>query len=153
MEMPKPGPGHARLRELEGAWRGEEKQHPSPWDPTGGVAVGTIRARVELGGFFVVSEYVEEKDGQVVYRGHGVYGYDGASDRYTMHWFDSMGGAFSQPATGRWDGPDLVFEGASSAGRSRYVYRLHGDRYDFRIETSRDGDAWTTFLEATYVKQ
>lgn len=151
--MPKPGIGHERLRELEGTWRGEETQHPSPWDPTGGVAIGTIRARVELDGFFVVSDYVEEKDGRAVYRGHGVYGYDEAAELYTMHWFDSMGGSFAAPATGRWEGPDLVFEASSPRGKSRYVYRLHGDRYDFRIQTSPDGALWTTFLEATYVKQ
>ena len=68
MEMPKPTEEHRRLHAFLGEWEGEEKLSPSPWGP-GGTARGRSTCRLDLDGFFVIQDYVEEKDGRVSYRG------------------------------------------------------------------------------------
>ena len=154
MEMPKLVDQHRKLQSLAGSWSGEEKLYPSPWDPKGGAATGRIEARVALDGFFVVSDYVEERSGQVSYRGHGVFGWDPAEKCYTMNWFDSMGSGSAAPARGQWEGDVLTFEHRTPMGHARYVYDFEGDRkYSFRIEQSRDGKDWSTFMEGTYTRK
>jgi hypothetical protein len=61
MEMPKPTPGHLRLKKLEGHWEGEETMHPSQWDPKGGTATGRTQGRLALNGFALISDYDQER--------------------------------------------------------------------------------------------
>jgi len=151
MEMPRPNQHHEKLTALAGTWTGEEKIHPSPWDPAGGGATGRIVSRMDLDGFFLVSDYVEERGGQVAYRGHGVFGYDPERTCYTMHWFDSIGSGVSEPARGQWEGNALVFKSRSPMGHARYTYTLEAEgRYTFRIDHSEDGERWVPFMEGTY---
>ena len=153
MEMPKPQPEHARLRSFAGTWTGEEKLHPSPWDPRGGQALARVTSRMAMDGFFLVTDYAQERQGKVSYEGHGVFGYEPGRRVYTLHWFDSMGSGTPEPATGTWSGDTLTFEQKSPMGWSRYIYRLEGEtRYAFRIDHSRDGNEWTTFIEGRYTK-
>ena len=151
---------HRRLHRLAGEWLGEEMVYPSPPDRGGRASAHTI-ARVELDGFFVVSDYVEEREGAPPYRGHGVYGWDPVGRSYTMHWFDSLG---SVPGDRRprpqWSArPDdvegteseLTFEQRTHQGYARYVYRFTAvDVYVFRIESSRDGRDYRPFMEGKY---
>src|SRR5713226_4309823 len=74
--MMKPTEQHRKLEKLAGTWVGEEKMYPGPWDPKGGKAKSRQTARVDLDGFFVITDYQQERDGKTSYRGHGVYGYD-----------------------------------------------------------------------------
>jgi hypothetical protein len=150
MEMPKPTPAHEKLRALEGSWSGAEILHPSPWSPEARAATGTFENRVALDGFFLVNEYTESRDGAVVFRGHGVYGWDPKRERYTMHWFDTMG--FPPNETlGTWEGDTLTFENRGPQGQNRYVYVVRDtDHLEFRIEHSRDGSEWQRFMEGTY---
>ncbi len=151
--MPRIETQHENLARMGGDWTGEEIVHPSPWDPAGGPARGKMRTRVSLDGFFVISDYEQTRGEQVTYRGHGVYGWDAARESYTMHWFDSMGGGFGEPARGTWAGKTLTFRLQSPMGHARYVYDFDADdRYRFRIETSPDGTAWAPFLEGTYTR-
>ena len=153
-EMPKPGTEHRKLATLPGTWAGEEKLFPSPWDPKGGTAVGRLTAKVDIDGFFVTSDYVEERDGQVTYRGHGVYGWDPAEKCYTMHWFDSMGSGSPEPAKGQWEGNQLVFSATSPKGQSRYIYTFEGqDTQKFRIAMSQDGKTWAPMMEGKYSRK
>ena len=77
MDMPKVSDEMKRLTELfAGTWRGEEKLYPSEWDPAGGPALGTWTVRPGVDGFCLLVDYDEERDGKVVYRGHGVHGWD-----------------------------------------------------------------------------
>ncbi len=153
MEMPQPNENHRRLRALVGDWTGEETLHPSPWDPSGGSATSRVTSRLDLEGFFLITDYVEERGGEVTYRGHGVFGWDPAGNCYTMHWFDSMGSGAPAPARGRWDGNRLVFEQATPTGHSRYVYLFEAEgRYTFRIENSRDGREWKPIMEGRYTR-
>jgi len=151
--MPAPQEQHQKLAEaLAGSWAGEETVHPTPWDPKGGTAMGRCESHVELDGFFVVMNYTQERGGAVSYRGHGIYSWDPNEKCFTMHWFDSMGGA--SKATGQWSGKTLTFGSQSPMGPVRYVYTfLEPTKMQFRIESSEDGTNWTRFLEATYAKR
>jgi hypothetical protein len=154
MEMPRLLDEHRRLKALAGDWVGEETILPSPWDPKGGKGAGRFVARLDLNGFFLVADYVQERSGQVTYRGHGVYGYDPQQTCYTMHWFDSMGSGTPGPVRGRWEADRLTFEGENPMGHSRYIYALEGaDRYAFRIEHSRDGKTWAAFIDSRYARK
>jgi len=154
MEMPKPNQNHAKLKALAGTWHGEEKMHPSPWDPNGGTATGVIEAHLDLDGMFLVSNYRQERDNRITYRGHGVYGWNDEQQVYTMYWFDSMGSDPGGPARGKWEGDSLIFEMKGGQGHSRYAYKFNGDgKYEFSISTSRDEKTWDPWLESTWTRR
>jgi hypothetical protein len=153
MQMPQPTPEHRKLEALAGDWVGEEILHPSPWAPERRTAIGRFCCRIGVDGMFLVSDYEEERDGKVVFRGHGVYGWDAKRARYTMFWFDSMGMSPNE-TLGVWEGDELVFSGSGEGGSSRYVYTVKGaDRMAFRIEASRDGSTWNRIMEGEYVRR
>lgn len=154
MEMPKPIEEHHRLEKLAGTWTGEETLFPSPWDPAGGPATGVFEARVACDGFWLVADYAETRNGQISYRGHGVYGYDRKEQVYTMSWFDSMTETVAAPAKGRWDGNRLVFTAQTPMGHSRFTYEFQDERrYRFLIETSQDGKQWARMMEGQYTRR
>jgi hypothetical protein len=62
--MPQASEAHKKLHVLVGDWEGEEQLSPSPWGP-GGPAFGRNVIRSAADGFFIVQDYVKEKDGQV----------------------------------------------------------------------------------------
>jgi hypothetical protein len=150
MQMPKPTPAHEKLHALAGEWEGRETLHPSPWAPDTRHAVGRFCMRMAVDGMFLLSDYEEERDGAVVFRGHGVYGYDAKREVYTMYWFDSMGHNPNE-TLGTWDGETLTFANRSDHGHARYVYTLRGpDEMSFRIDSSRDGEQWTCLMEGEF---
>jgi hypothetical protein len=151
MQMPPPTAEHDRLKALAGSWTAEETLYPSPWDPKGGPATGKASTRMDLDGFWLLTDYTQTRGGQVSYRGHGVFGWDPQAKCYLMYWFDSMGSCQTTPAKGRLDGNRLVFAQEGPMGHSRYIYDLQADgRYHFAIEHSQDGKAWTKFMDGTY---
>src|SRR6185436_12826252 len=152
--MPKPDEHHAKLHRLAGTWTGEEKMNPSPWGP-GGTAVGRYQCRMDVDGFFLIQDYVQQKDGQPNYRGHGIFGWDGERKTFTWYWVDSMGQVPAAPSRGQWNGDTLVFEHEPMGERrGRYTFQLSGDTtLLFRIENSQDGgQSWQTFMEGRYRK-
>ena len=150
MEMPKPGPEHEKLRAFEGSWVGEETIHPSPWDPEGGPATARWTNRIDLDGFFAVTDYVQKRGGQVSYRGHGVFGHDAEPAVTRMTWFDNMG--IMHPAEGRWEADTLTLSNVSPMGHARYTFKFSKDSFTMKIENSQDGKAWSPFIEGTYRK-
>lgn len=86
MGMPKVRDQQSRLNELfSGTWRGEEKLYPSDWAPKGGSAFGTWIVDASLDGFNTVADYLEERDGKIVYRGHGVHGWDAQESAFLVY--------------------------------------------------------------------
>jgi hypothetical protein len=153
MQMPKPSAAHIKLAALAGEWVGEETLFPSPWAPEKRSAIGRTSNRMDIDGFFLINDYTEEREGEVMFRGHGVYGYDPKRQRYTMHWFDSMGMPPGE-TLGTWEGNTLTFQNQSEMGHSRYVYVLESaDAYTFRIESSKDGESWTPMMEGRFRRQ
>lgn len=152
MDMPKPGPEHARLMRFAGRWTGAEVLAPSPWGP-GGAAHGTTILRVELDGMALVQEYVERKDGATVFQGHGIFMIDPQGSDVLWWWFDSMGFPPDGPSRGRWDGDVLLLEKATPMGEGRYRYEFLGDRYTFSMANRFPGQSeFTEMMRGDYAR-
>jgi len=150
--MPQPNEHHAKLHQLAGTWTGDETLSSSPFGP-GGAATGSFTMRVAVDGFFLLQDYVEEKDGRTVYRGHGIFGWDEQHKSYVWYWVDSMGSVPAAPSRGHWEEDTLLFEHAPMGDqRGRYTYTfLAADQLRFQIENSRDGGkTWVKFMDGVY---
>jgi hypothetical protein len=154
MEMPKVSREMERLTALfAGTWRGEETLYPSTWDPVGGPATGTWTVRPAADGFVLLVDYDEERDGKVVYRGHGVHGWDGGTGGFLAYWFDNIG---AMPTTGNratLDGDSYTYTEVSDVGHSRFTYAWEDGVFSFSIERSPDGRAWKPMHDGRYRRQ
>lgn len=152
MEMPRPVDGHARLVKLAGKWEGEERMHPSQWDPKGGTAVGRNNGRVALSGFALINDYEQERDGAVTFTGHGVMTFDPKEDLYTLHWFDCMGSP-PEVFTGRFEGDVLSVAHGGPGMHARLTYDLSTPGVmGSSMDMSQDGKTWNRLFDATYRK-
>ena len=152
MEMPQPGEAHRKLEKLVGSWSGSEKIYPSPFDKDGGTATARIENRAALGGFIVVQDYEQQRNGRVNYSGHGVFWYDATANQYCMTWFDSMG---FPPSVyrGKFDGDVLTLHNSEPQAMSRATFNLsRPGHYAFKMEVSTDGSEWFPFMEGDYQK-
>ncbi len=149
--MPTAGPEITKLAELMvGTWRGEEKLYPSEWDPVGGPAFATWTVRSDLDGFAVIVDYVEERDGKVVYRGHGIHAWDGGGSTFVNYWFDNVGIAQQKPTRGILEGNRYSY--VSDEG-TRMTYAWANDSMSFTIEKSADnGVTWKPMHEGRYTR-
>lgn len=150
MTTPKPSAGHLVLELLSGKWEGEETMYPSQWDPEGGVAIGRNRNRIALGGFALITDYEQERDGAITFTGHGVYTYSPDEDCYSLHWFDCIGSPPEVFAGGFDDGVLTLAHGGPGM-HARMTYDLSTDGVmKGTMEMSADGVEWTTLFEAVY---
>jgi hypothetical protein len=150
MDMPKPGPEHERLAKFAGTWNGEEKMHPSPWDPKGGVASASIVNRVACDGFYVVGDYEQERHGVVTFRGHSVWGFDPKSQEVVLHWFDSMGMG-DDVFRGKFRGEVLTLECRNPMGHHRLSYDFsEKDTLRSRMESTQDGKEWNAMFDGVH---
>lgn len=155
MEMPAVGPEQKRLTELAtGTWRGEEKLYPSDWDPKGGAAYGTWVVHGSLDGFALVVDYIEERDGKIVYRGHGLHGWDADEKCFLAYWFDNIGIMPKAPAKGHLDGNRYSYSSDDGPlGRTKMTYEWKNDTFEFRIDKSKDqGKSWSPMHEGRYTR-
>ena len=153
MDFPTPTDAHRALAPLAGDWIGDETCYPSPWNPELQPATGHNRMRVALGGFAVISEYEQVKQGEVTFTGHGVYGYDPDEAVYTCYWFDSMNPKAALLKGQLIDGVLTMTSHDPQFGYYRLIYDLRelGEgRHGFRLEGSQDGEQWQVMQEATY---
>ncbi|MBK9034545.1 MAG: DUF1579 family protein [Myxococcales bacterium] len=149
--MPKVSEQMQRLTELfVGTWRGEERLFPSEWDPVGGPATGTWTVRPGAGGFCLLVEYDEERDGQVSYRGHGVHGQDARDGHFYAYWFDSIGMMPKAGTRATLDGDRYTYTETGPTGQSRFTYAWRDGVLSFSIERARDGATWAPMHEGTY---
>lgn len=152
MEMPKPNEHHQQLARLAGAWKGEETLSHSPMGP-GETTTSTMTMRVDIDGLFLIQDYAQEKNGSVVYRGHGILGWDDQQKNVAWYWVDSMGFVPSAPSRGTWDGDTITLEHPPMGDRrGRYIYALEdANTLTFAIENSQDGGkTWHRFLAGKY---
>jgi len=153
MEMPKPGESHQKFSLLAGRWTGQERISPSPWDPKGGTATGRSNNRIALDGFVLLHDYEQERNGAVTFRGHGVLSYDGQGQCYRMHWWDSMGSP-GHEYKGGFEGSVLKMTSQGPQGHSRVIWDFsQTGGYRFKMEYSRDGQQWHTFMEGDYNRE
>ncbi len=154
MQMPEVSKEQRRLTELfAGTWRGEETLHPSEWDPKGGAAFGTWIVQPSLDGFFLLVDYTEERDGKVVYRGHGVHAWDAGERSFFSYWFDNMGGVPKTANRATLDGSRYTYDTDDGPmGISRFAYSWSDGRFEFSIQRSKDGSSWKPMHEGRYTR-
>jgi hypothetical protein len=153
MEMPRPTAAHRQLELLAGAWAGEERIHPTPFDPAGGTARGRFDNRLAIDGFAVVQDYEQERGGAVAFRAHGVFRYDSREQSYVLHWFDSMGES-PQEFRGTFEDGVLVLICRNAQGQFRASWDFcQAGRCTFRMDASPDGQQWFPFLEGAYTRR
>lgn len=153
MQMPELTEAHRRLERLAGNWSGKERIHPSPMDPTGGEAEGRACNRLALGGFVLLHDYQQERQGAVRFAGHAVLRHDSSSGDYVLHWFDSFGLPPSE-YRGGFEGDVLTLVSREPHGHSRATWDLsRPGTYRFRMEVSPDGERWIPFLEGEYQQE
>jgi hypothetical protein len=143
-------PGHLKLKKLVGNWEGEEKMHPSQWDPKGGTAVGRTKSRLALNGFALITDYEQERDGVITFTGHGVMSFEPKNELYTLHWFDCMGSP-PEVFVGRFDGDRLTVAHGGPGIHARMTYDLADPQQMLsKMEMSPDAATWKTLFEGRY---
>ncbi len=150
MDNPQVSPAHRQLHSLAGNWVGQEKIYPSPWHPHGAAAVGKVKNKAALDGLAVVQHYEQEMGGTVVFRGHGIFTFDGAADQHMLYWFDSV----SQVPSifrGGFTGNLLTLASQSPQGHVRASWDVTlPEAYSYRMDVSGDGKQWVPLMEAEY---
>ncbi len=150
MEMPKPGPGHKKLEQFVGTWKGEEKMHPSPWDEKGGMAEASLTSRLACDGFYVIGDYEQRRGDMITFRGHSVFGYDEKTQEVSLHWFDSMGMG-ADVFRGKFQGQALTLLCRNPMGQHRLTYDFtEKGRLRSKMETSQDGKQWQAMFDGVY---
>jgi len=142
---------HQRLQALVGAWRGEEEVAATQWTDAG-TATSEVLAEAQFGGLFVVQRYRQRRDGTISFGSHNVFGFDQQNGVVTMHQFDSMGFVPASPATGAWNGSELVLVRSSPRGSARVTYVFDtDDSYRMRLQFQPAGsDAWQDMVSGVY---
>ena len=149
MEMPKPSAGHRKLEMLAGNWEGEERMHPSERDPKGGTAVGRTKSRMGVGGFALMTDYEQERNGVISFSGHGMYTYDPKKDVYSLYWIDSMGSP-PEMFSGGFTGDVLTLaHGGPMHVRLRWDLSKSG-HLSSMMEMSGDGLSWKKLFDGEY---
>lgn len=132
MEMPSPTDPHRKLHRIAGNWVGDERMHPPPWDPKGGMAVGRVHNRIALDGYVVIQDYEQERDGDLP----RTWNLHGARCRAlsTLYWFDSVG-VPPNIFKGRFENNILTLTSEGAQGYTRTVFDFTQEkRYQFRME-------------------
>ena len=89
MEMAQPGPHHKMLTASAGTWDTKSKFAMEPGGPEM-EATGTSTIKSVLGGRFVEEAITSTMMG-MPWEGHGVFGYDNATQKHNGIWYDSFG--------------------------------------------------------------
>ncbi len=154
-EKPKPGPEHARLAYLVGAWSFEGEAAATPWGPAGKYT-GNETCSWFTGDFAIVC-HSSSHGPQGESKGMSVMGYDPEEKVYTFFGTDSMGSTDTGKGVVAGDTWTWTAEGKMK-GKS-YKFRLtvkeaSPDSYTFKGELSEDGGTWSVIDQgkATRVK-
>ncbi len=147
---PQPTDEHRRLAALAGEWVGDETMHASRWFAAG-PAKGHVSARIDLDGFCLIQNYRQERDGEIIFRGHGVFTWDRDDRLYKMFWHDSLGHVSTSPASGHWKDDRLTLLRGSIHGAARHIFTFpDADSYALTIQFSPDAEGWADVLTGVY---
>ena len=144
-DFPKPSAEHERLKQMAGVWDAAVKCSFEP-NKAPQESKGVFTAKMDVGGFFLVTEFKGELAGQA-FQGRGLTGYDPFKKTYVGVWVDSMSpgiyttaGAFDHSGkvfTETMEGPDPM----GSPMKFRAVTTVKdNDQMHFQVFTpSKDG--------------
>ncbi|OLP59541.1 DUF1579 domain-containing protein [Xaviernesmea oryzae] len=142
---------HLRLGALVGAWVGDEQVAASAWTAAG-AAESDVAAEPLFGGVFVEQRYRQVRDQSVAFESRNVFGFDATDQRYKLYQFDTFGFAPPTPASGVWEGDDLVFERSSPRGTQRTVFHFENED-SYRMSVSflpAGGSDWQEVVSGSY---
>jgi len=153
MEMPKPGPEHKKLGYFVGTWNLTGEMKPGPMGP-GGKMTGTSNCSWFDGGYAVVCKD-SGKGPMGPMKGMGILTYDNEDKMYEYFGIDNMG--MAEKAEGKVENDVWTYTSNEKmngkAFKGRYtISNVKPDGYDFKFETSEDGNAWSTMMEGKYAK-
>jgi hypothetical protein len=150
LTAPKPLDEHRRLATFAGEWTGEETVFASRW-VEGGQATSRVSARMDLGGFYLIQETRQTRDGKESFATHGVFTFDREDRLYKLFWHDSLGYFAQSPASGGWKDQRLTLIRSSLRGIARHVYEIvDADTYTMKIQFSPDAEGWADVLAGVY---
>lgn len=139
--IPTPGPEHRRLEIFVGEWRTEGEVLASDSSPA--VRFTALDTYEWLAGGFFLLHHVDAQMGDTQVKALEVIGYDAASQTYTTHSYDNLGGS-------------IAYQGILS-GRAWTVFgdseRFHGEfsadgnTLTGRWEQRRDGSNWRPWMD------
>lgn len=142
---------HRQLHRLAGTWHGDDTVAVTPFNTNGGQATSLSLGRIALDGLVVIMDDEQSRAGQVIFRAHKIFGWDGRKQVYTFHFFDSDGANPPQRAEGHWVGDTLRFDQTTPFGLVRHTFAFTGDQaFTYRMETSETGRAWNLFWDGHY---
>ncbi|MBX5183023.1 DUF1579 family protein [Rhizobium sp. NZLR5] len=146
-----PSAAHIRLNAFAGVWEGEERVAGSAWT-TEGKASAKLSGEALFGGFFLEQRYRQSRDGAVSFEARNVFGFDASDQNYKLYQFDSAGFAPPSPASGEWNGKELVLMKASPRGRQRTAFTFENeDCYRMGVSFSPAGsDTWQEVVSGIY---
>ncbi len=151
---PKPGPEVKRLAYFVGTWKQEGVVKAGAMDGPAGKFTSTDKAEWLPGAFFLVTH----SDGMTPDgpdKELSVMGYDTKEKVYTYHAFDNSGDAITAKGTvtgdtWTWTVDDMM--GDASTKTRVTIKQVSNTQYTFKLETSTDGNTWTTAEESTSTK-
>lgn len=150
LAAPIPLDEHRRLAAFSGEWSGEETVFASRW-ADGGPATAKVIAKVALGGFCLIQDTAQTRDGSASFATHGVFTYDREARLYKLFWHDSLGYNSPAPASGGWKDNTLTLVRGSLRGNARHVYEIiDDDSYSMKIQFSPDAEGWADVLTGVY---
>jgi hypothetical protein len=104
MKLAQPGPQHIALKALEGKWKAVVKSWNGPGEPT--VSEGVADNQMILGGRYLEQKFTSTMM-NMPFEGHGLTGYDNATQHYWFTWIDNMSTSVMN-GTGSMDGKTLT---------------------------------------------
>lgn len=110
---------------------------------------------LNLNGFFVVADRVQEQANQLVFYAYQVFGWDALQQEYTIRFFDFYSGSQgAEPLKGAWGNDTLTLYQAAHPGYTRYSYHFNSEEYQphhtLQLDFSTDGDRWEPLLEGEF---
>ncbi|MEB3044501.1 DUF1579 family protein [Rhizobium mulingense] len=146
-----PSAAHFRLSAFAGVWEGEEHVAASAWTSEG-KASAALSGEALFGGFFLEQHYRQTREGAVSFEARNVFGFDGSDQAYKLYQFDSAGFAPPSPASGEWNGNELVLTKTSPRGRQRTAFTFENeDCYRMGVSFSPAGsDTWQEVVSGIY---
>jgi hypothetical protein len=154
--MPEPTAEHELLKHEVGTWNADA----TFFTPVGEVKATGKEVNRMVGDFWIVSDF-EMDMGGMPFQGHGTFGYDVKTKKYTGSWIDSMSPHVAH-MTGTWDESTRTFtytsEGLDMMGnpeKAKMSTTLSPDnkkRTFVRWVQAPDSTEWTKSMEVVYTK-
>jgi hypothetical protein len=89
--MAKPAPEITKVLRTVGTWSTTVKNEPSPWDPKGSTAKGTMVMSKGPGGLSVIQD-LHTKSAMGPYQGHAIIYWDTIANKQSSVWCDNISG-------------------------------------------------------------